>query len=141
MMHLVILVLGISLAVFAVLDVKYQEIPVVPVFVLGVGILGVRLWSGATLAELLLGLLPGVFLLLLSVFSQGGIGIGDGLLLLVIGLGNGLETTILILWIAFFTGGVYAASLLLLKKAGRKTSFPFLPFLLLGYLSGVVWIG
>lgn len=138
-MNIIMVILGVSLGIFAVLDIKYQEISVLPVLVLGVVISGVRLWNGTGVAELLLGLIPGVFLLLASFFTRGSVGVGDGLVLLVLGIGCGFERTVFMFWTALFAGGVYAAILLLSKKAGRKTLFPFLPFLFLGYTLGVLW--
>lgn len=136
-MNVITMILGAALIGLAFADIKYREIPVLPVcFLAGIVIL-VRLWKGTGLTELLLGLFPGILLLLISYLSHGSIGTGDGLVLCVIGLGSGMETTVVMLGTALFVGGIYAAIMLFLKKVGRKTEIPFLPFLLLGYFVGV----
>ena len=74
-------------------------------------------------------LLPGCFYLLLHFVSEGQIGTGDGLSILVLGLFAGLLNTVLITAAAQFLCALAAAGLLAVRKAGKKTRIPFLPFL------------
>ena len=82
----------------------------------------------------LCGILPGVFLLVLSIMTEGAIGRGDGLVSIVLGCYLGIWRVLLLLMGAFLLGAVFGGILLLCKKADRKTSLPFLPFLLGAYL-------
>lgn len=59
-----------------------------------------------------------------------GIGLGDVKLLLPLGALLGSADTILLLFIAFMSGGAVAAVLLATKRAGMKTAIPFGPFLI-----------
>lgn len=77
----------------------------------------------------------GAILLLFCFFSKEALGFADGVLILVCGVAFGLyETVALCFFAAVYAGGV-SAVLLLAKKAGKKSRIPFLPFLLLGYIT------
>ena len=84
------------------------------------------------LAEWLLGMLPGCFLLLIGILSKGEMGLGDGILVTATGLYMGLKITLMqVIWallLAFFWG----IALLCFGKKEKKYAFPFAPFLCLG---------
>lgn len=80
------------------------------------------------------GVLPGVGLLVLSRVMNGSIGKGDGYLLCISGLALGLRMNLSLLFYALFFAGGVSAILLVLKKVKKDTTFPFVPFLLGGYL-------
>ncbi len=77
----------------------------------------------------------GAVLLLFSYFSKEAFGFADGIVVFVCGVVLGLYDTVLLCFFATLYSGGYSAVLLLMKKAGRKSRIPFLPFLLLGYLT------
>ena len=133
-MNIVKIVLGAGLSILAFVDARKREIPVLPVVFLGLFLLAVRVFLGAEIGELLSGVVPGLLLLVISFASHGSVGMGDGMMVCIIGIAAGLERTTGILGIAFLAAGIWAAVLLLWKKAGRKTELPFLPFLLIGYI-------
>lgn len=58
-----------------------------------------------------------------------GMGLGDAYLMLTVGAVLGFKLTILALYATFIAGGLYAISMLLMKKASRKTALPLAPFL------------
>lgn len=96
-------------------------------------------WSknGFGAVEIILRLLPGIFFLICSRLTGEQIGYGDGIMLLI--LGGCLSSTWLwiICLIAIFLLALWAGILLGMKKAGRHTRIPFLPFLWLASLA--VW--
>ena len=92
-----------------------------------------------TLLEWGLSLLPGVLLLGLGWLSHWQIGIGDGVMILVIGLWLGLRETIAILLMGMFFCSIFCVVLVLLRKVGRKTEIPFIPFLWIACLIGRIW--
>ena len=73
----------------------------------------------------------GAFLIFLAIFLvyPGGMGAGDVKLAGMLGLLLGFPATVVAIWLAMVGGGLVAATLLLFKKLGRKTSIPFGPFL------------
>lgn len=98
---------------------------------------GVLLWileGKRGMAEALLAILPGLFVLLLAFGTRGGIGEGDGVLLMTIGIFLGGADVLQIFVYALFLAGCYALFLFLIKKKGRKYEIAFVPFLLLAYL-------
>lgn len=84
----------------------------------------------------------GLFLLylLMNLLTGGAMGMGDVKLALVIGLLAGylgwLHLIIATL-IAFVIGGLLSAGLMLTKRAGRRSTIPFGPFMLFGLIAVV----
>lgn len=58
-----------------------------------------------------------------------GIGAADGLLAGILCLILGLRTGILLMWLSMILCGIYGMILILLRKAGRKTKLPLVPFM------------
>lgn len=98
---------------------------------------GIILWvieGKWNIIEILLAILPGLFVLLLAFGTRGGIGEGDGVLLMTIGIFLGGAGVLQIFVYALFLAGGYASFLLLAKKKGREYEIAFVPFLLLAFL-------
>ena len=115
-------------------DLRKQALPGVflaAVFVLG-SILAVLFRDGMPWTYLI-SLLPGLFLLSLVPVTRGGIGAGDGLLMLGIGTLLPVEEELFILLAGLLLASLYAA-VLLLRRRGRDTAFPLVPFILGGCL-------
>jgi leader peptidase (prepilin peptidase)/N-methyltransferase len=94
------------------------------------------LGSHSMLASLFNSLVAGagaflIFLAILLLFPAG-LGEGDVKLVGVLGVLVGFPGVLVTLGIAAISGGLMAATLLLLRKKGRKDSIPFAPFLILG---------
>ena len=79
-----------------------------------------------------LSLLPGLALLGLAALSRERMGYGDGIMAALIGPCFGLQQMVTGLFLAFLLSAVVSVGLIALKKAGRKTTIPFLPFLTAG---------
>ncbi|MCX4590071.1 A24 family peptidase [Streptomyces sp. NBC_01340] len=137
--------LGVLLAV---VDFRVQRLPDVltlPLAGLALALLGVMAlvpehagqWPTALLGSLALG---GAYFLLFLV-NPNGMGFGDVKLALGIGavLGwYGWGTVVLGTFAGFLFGGLYGLGLVLLRRAGRKTSIPFGPFLIAGAYVGLL---
>lgn len=133
------IVMSGCLAVLAGIDLKRKQVPVCPVALLGIAGVGFRIWNETGIWELFLGTVPGILLLVLSVCSRESIGIGDGLVLLVLGIFCGISTAVAVLGMALVLAAVLAMVLLTTGKAGRKTELPFIPCLCGSYLLCVLW--
>ena len=81
------------------------------------------------------GVMVGTVILLFAYFSKEAIGTADGVIILICGAAFGLLETVTFTFFATLYAGVCSMVLLLTKKAGKKSRIPFLPFLLLGYLT------
>lgn len=73
-----------------------------------------------------------VIMLLLYFTSRGGMGEGDVKLAPVLGIWLGLEQGLLCLLLAFVSGGIVGALLLLCRRGKLKQAIPFGPFLCAG---------
>lgn len=85
-------------------------------------------------AAMLLGLIPGILLVAVSKATREALGMGDALLMLVLGMYLGLWAAVEVLFAAMFLAAIWAGALLFVKKKGRDYEFPFVPFLLLAYV-------
>ncbi len=90
----------------------------------------------------LLGLIPAVLLFIIALVC-GGIGGGDIKLYAALSICLGLESSIVLLFISqasmLIFYGIYAAVQKVRGKTAEK-SLPFVPFMLLGYLSTIMLI-
>lgn len=92
-------------------------------------------WSFTGLIGMLAG--SGILLLiaLISILiygGEGGMGMGDVKLFVVIGLYTGIKVSLLALWLSFITGGIIGMLLLLVFRKDRKLAIPFGPFIVIG---------
>lgn len=128
------------LGVCSVEDLKYRQIRVKwIVFFAAVGILcRVCLWKQPVL-ELFTAIVPGFLLLLLAFFARGGIGEGDGLLLMAFGIFLGAACTLRIFLYAAVLSAGCALFLYLVKKKSRKYEMPFVPFLFLSFVGELLF--
>ena len=88
--------------------------------------------TGRTVPSVAAALLPGLFFLLLSLFTGGGIGAGDGVVVSVLGLFE--EADILLAECAAGLLAAAFAAFLMLASGRKKTeTFPLVPFLAGGF--------
>lgn len=71
-------------------------------------------------------------------FDPGEIGMGDGVLLAALGTVLDVEEFLTMLLLGLLGSSIWALVLLAVFRKGRKTEIPFVPFLLLGYLGGIL---
>lgn len=84
--------------------------------------------------ELLLGIVPGIALVLISKLTEGALGMGDALVMLALGSVLGLSEGLQVLTAALLLAAVWAGILLVIRGRKKNYEFPFIPFLLLGYV-------
>lgn len=128
----------VILFLLAVYDLKYRLLPDRWIILLAAAAL---LWQISSYApvSLLDGLLGAAVLALLSgvvwLINRDAIGLGDMKLFAALGLYVGLSVSVHIVIRGVFAAFFAAVVLLLLKKVGRKSELPFVPFLFLGAVS------
>jgi leader peptidase (prepilin peptidase)/N-methyltransferase len=128
----VLLILGIC----CVTDFLYQKIwmPVVlfsmPGIVICLSLTGEWNWS-----NLAAGLLVCLFFEGMSVLTRGQLGKGDGAVLGLVSLALGVWDGTLFLMASFFYAFVAALFLVIFLRKKRNTKMPFVPFVLLGYIT------
>lgn len=84
-------------------------------------------------------LLGGSIMLLIFLFSRGGMGAGDLKLMAMIGLYVGLRGSAVILLVSFFLGALVGLASIMLRKLTRKDALPFAPYLSIATLIQVIW--
>lgn len=95
----------------------------------------------ALLRAVLAGAALLVFYVVLRVVYPAGMGLGDVKLSGVLGLylgWVGWSAVVVGAFAAFLLGGVYGVALVVLRRAGRKSTLPFGPWMLLGAAVGLV---
>ena len=127
------------LAGFSIYDLRTRRIPVAAVILLAVAVVVYRLYLGTFGWNMAAGLVPGAVLLVTAFFTKESIGVGDGLVLCVLGVFCGLGKALAILGTALVLSAVLAIILLVLKRVNRKTELPSLPCLCAGYLLCIWW--
>lgn len=80
------------------------------------------------------GLGVGIFVIIISLLTGGKIGMGDGLLLCVTGIGLGFWSNLELFALALLIAAIVSVFLLAFRLANRKKSIPFIPFLFFSFL-------
>lgn len=100
-----------------------------------------RLFSKGSLVEILPVAGVGLLFTGISVITGGALGMGDSLVLLALGTVMNMGDFFPMLLGAIFSSAACAGILLGILKKSRNTEIPFVPFLLLGYLGGLILWG
>ena len=92
------------------------------------------------LYDRIMGAVPGAMLLVLYLITNKKVGMGDGILLMTLGLLLGFEHILVIFCIGLFLQSLLASFLLVFKKANKHTQIPFVPFLMLGNIFMLLYV-
>lgn len=87
-----------------------------------------------TLFNSLAGTFVGISVIALSKATDGKIGIADGIIFIIVGVTVGGWGSLELFVYSLFLSAFVSVVLMLFKQANRKTSIPFIPFILMGYL-------
>ncbi len=84
--------------------------------------------------EILFGMGIGIMILLCGFLLGGGVGLADGVILIISGIFLGFEKNMEVFVAGLFLSGITSLFLSVIKRKGRTYRIPFAPFLLAGYL-------
>lgn len=124
------------LGIASYFDFRWKRVPWIlqlSAFVLTGLVWGYEVFSGRTfltLAGVAFSLAPGSVILLLAFVTREQIGYGDGISVLILGAMYGFYKCMGIVCAGLFLVSLTGIVCMALKKAGRHTRLPFLPFLL-----------
>lgn len=129
------LVVGLLLLYNTWLDMIKRQVSIVSLLLFGVAGFSLFLYfQQFSILSLVGGIGIGILMILVSKLTNGGFGMGDGGLLCVTGFYLGFYRNIELFLGALVLAAVWGGVLLVLKKAGRKTELPFVPFLMTAYI-------
>ncbi len=121
--------LGIILIPCMITDIRYRIIP--PLYMGGCLIAAVLVNRFVLKMDgwpMLFGVILGLAFIGISLMSHGDIGLGDGILVMVLGAWCGFGTALFMTFIAMVCAMIVGIITVSLKKDSFKTELPFAPF-------------
>lgn len=125
-----ICLLVLYLIILSIYDCKEKQVPVMLLYigVVAVALISViELCTGRIVWYQMLGIIPGGFLVLVSIITQKA-GLADGIVLGILGVVLGYKAIMLLFCISLIIISFVSILLLLLHKVTGKTRLPYLPF-------------
>ena len=117
-------------------DIRTRQVQLLEIIVFAViGIIFNLYDRTNSLASIIGGVLIGVAVLLFSILTNEKIGKGDAYIIMVTGLYLGFMNTLVLLWISSIFAAVIGMIILRKYDNSMQKELPFVPFLLLGYIS------
>lgn len=120
------------------LDIRKREISIPVTLMFGLTGVAYSIKTGRTMTDYLIPAVIGIFILACSILTRGQVGMGDGWLLMALGCMMRMESYIQMACIGMLLAAACSGVLLLVFRKSRKTEIPLVPFLLLGYVGGMV---
>ena len=120
------------------LDIRKREISIPVTLLFGLAGVAYSIKTGRTMTDYLIPLGIGILILGGSVLTRGQVGMGDGWMLLALGCMLRMECYIQMACIGMLLAAAYSGVLMLVFRKNRKTEIPLVPFLLLGYVGGMI---
>lgn len=128
----------IVLAVNTWSDIRRKQISMLSVVVLSAaGIAGSFLKTGSGQASPW-GFVPGIVTAVISLATHGAVGMGDALFLLALGTVLTVEELMKMLCVALIFCALTALVLMVMFRKRRNMTLPFVPFLMAGYIGGLI---
>lgn len=122
----------------SLLDIRKREISIPVTLMFGLAGVAYSIKTGRTMTDYLIPLGIGILILGGSVLTRGQVGMGDGWMLLALGCMLRMECYIQMACIGMLLAAAYSGVLMLVFRKNRKTEIPLVPFLLLGYVGGMI---
>lgn len=123
----------------SILDIRSRRIPVWMLILGGIFVaLKAVCKCEFTLAggvETIKGCIPGVILLLMAA-ATGKAGTADGIVLIFLGICTGSKICLAVFMLSLVLISLFSGVLLAIRRVGRNTRLPYLPFLLAAWLLG-----
>lgn len=129
------ILLIIMLFLSSIKDIKTKSVSmrmVIPCLLIVLFCLPFR--NDITIISGLLGSFVGFIMIGIGKVSNWQVGMGDGIVLVVTGIGLGIWENAFLLLYALLLISVFCVFLLFIKKISKKNTLPFIPFLFIGYI-------
>lgn len=119
-------------------DLRKKQISLTAVGIFSAAAIARAFYAGELSWMLLIPAGVCVFFLAVSMITRGALGMGDCWLIAALGLMLNTEEFLVVLMAGMLCCAVCAGLLLTVFRKKRNTEIPFVPFLLLGYIGGVL---
>ena len=133
-----VILIALWLGILAFMDIRRRRVPIWLLVVSGMFVTCAsvcEIWKGSMGGtEILWGILPGFVLLLTAALSKKA-GLADGVVLLLLGVMTGFRECTFSFTFSMLAISVISLALLMMKRVGKNTKMPYLPFLWVGYLA------
>lgn len=121
-------------------DIRTKKVLIWSAWVFGVfGLLYGLLTKELVSPQVITALLPGSICLIISKVTKESMGYGDGIIILVMGVYISTQKLIGSLVLALIFAALWSILLLVLFRKKKQDEFPFVPFVLLGYIGGMLF--
>lgn len=116
-------------------DIRKKELTIPYILLFGIGGVWLHLFFPVcSIYSIIGGTLLGAAMVLASLASKGGIGMGDGILLVVTGVYLGGSRNLKLFFMGLLLAACWSLGLLAFRKKKGNETIAFAPFLLLSYL-------
>ena len=129
------IMIGISLLISAITDIKYRKIYISVVLSASITAVVLNIFAGNMDIYEILGIAAtGLIFFGISFVSGGQLGAGDACIYILRGIGLGIVGNIYLIFISFIAAGLYASYLVLFKRKRRDYKIPLVPYIMIGYI-------
>lgn len=119
-------------------DVRRKEISLAAAAFFAAAALGWTVYTGGISLDFFIPAGISCLFLGISMLTKGALGMGDGWLMMALATAMETEEFLTMLLAGMAGSAVWAGVLLAVLHKGKDTEIPFVPFLLLGYIGGVL---
>lgn len=127
------------LFLLSLIDIKKRKIPIWGLIIgVAMSVLFQCITRDKDFILIVSGAMTGIIFIVVSRVTNEKFGYGDSILILALGIFLGFWNILYLLFIAFLLAAVYSIFLLSVYHRGKKESFPFVPFLAMGYVGGMM---
>lgn len=125
----------ILLLLCSITDIKEKKIYIFPCIIfMVIGIIMEFMIGQRGILSICIGMLPGIFVYMAGIITREGIGKGDALVFIVIGIFMGLMKCMILLICSLFLIAGIGVILLFIRKGNLKTKIPFVPFITVSFM-------
>ena len=120
------------------IDIRKKQISLlITVMFAGCGIIW-TIYTNSAALDFLLCAGTGLGFVGISILTDGSVGMGDGWLIMALGTMMSSAEFFTMLFVGMLCSAVYAGILLVIYRGKGRMEIPFVPFLLAGYLGGIL---
>ena len=123
----------IYLLLLSILDIRRKKIPLL-LLLIPLGTIFIVLWINGKVKSAICGMIPGIFICLISLLLHGSVGLGDGILIILYGTYYGWKKACIWVILSFWLAAIWGICISM--NMCKKKTLPFIPFLTCIYLGG-----